>query len=171
MSEKYMELVFRTVRLGIQQGQSPFAACIVKDGEILSYTNNTVFQSSDILAHAEINAIKSAAQKLGKMKLEGASIYCSCEPCPMCFTACHWAGISSIFYSTRISDAKAFGFNELLISNEIMISLSNSNIILHKDILRNEGLKLFKEWKLFQRVYGGGKRKNIQLLPIRHMGN
>lgn len=149
MDEKYMNIVFDSVRAGIINGQSPFAACIVKDDEVIACSYNSVFQERNILAHAEMNVIREATHKLGTMWLEGAAIYCSCEPCPMCFSACHWAKISTIIYSTRISDSKLYGFNELLVSNKQMISLSHSDVHLYKDVLREEGLQLFEEWKEF----------------------
>lgn len=160
MNKKYMEMVFEIARTGIKKGQSPFAACIVKNEEVISCSYNSVFQDCNILSHAEMNVIRAATQKLGTMCLEGADIYCSCEPCPMCFSACHWAKISSIIYSTRISDSKLYGFNELLISNQQMIFLSHSKVKLYKDVLREEGLQLFEEWKKAHLEDHGKKKKS-----------
>lgn len=64
----------------------------------------------------------------------------------MCFSACHWAKISKIFYGTKIKDAKKLGFSELTIPNEKMKSLGGSKIKLEANVLREKNLEVFKLW-------------------------
>ncbi len=146
--ENFMQVAIEKARYGVQNGQSPFGACVVKNGEVISSGSNTVWKDGDITAHAEINAIRKACKKLNSVDLSGCIVYSTCEPCPMCFTACYWARISKIVYGARIKDAKRFGFNEMLISNEQMKSLSKSKIEIKVDFLRDECIEIFKQWAL-----------------------
>jgi len=143
---KFMELAIEKAREGVRGGQSPFGACIVKNGEVLSCVHNAVWENMDITAHAEICAIRQACKKLDSIDLSGCIIYSTCEPCPMCFSACHWARISRIVYGTRIKDAQKFGFNELSISNRKMKEMSVSSVEIIGDFFREENIELFKAW-------------------------
>jgi|ERR687892_1977872 tRNA(Arg) A34 adenosine deaminase TadA len=143
----YMGLAIAKAREGIEQGQTPFGACIVRDGEVLACAHNEVWATCDITAHAEIQALRAACAMLKAVDLKGATIYCTCEPCPMCFGAIHWAKISRIVYGAEISDAKTFGFNELTISNSAMKKLGNSGVEIEDGCLVQENRALFKVWK------------------------
>jgi len=146
MDKKFMQLAIEKAKEGIRSGQTPFGACIVKDLEIISCAHNGVWKDTDVTAHAEINAIRMACKKLNSINLKGCTIYCTTEPCPMCFGACHWARISRIVYGTSIEDAKKIGFNELTISNNRMKSLGKNNAKIIGSFHRDECLKLFEIW-------------------------
>jgi tRNA(Arg) A34 adenosine deaminase TadA len=64
----------------------------------------------------------------------------------MCFTACHWARIPTVFYGTKIADAAKYGFSEWPISDRKMELLGKSKIRLVPGFLRKECLELFQEW-------------------------
>jgi tRNA(Arg) A34 adenosine deaminase TadA len=74
-------------------GQSPFGAVIVREGANVAATHNTVWRDTDPTAHAEVNCIRSAAKELEVIDLSGCEMYSTCEPCPMCLAAIHWAKI------------------------------------------------------------------------------
>jgi tRNA(Arg) A34 adenosine deaminase TadA len=145
--EKYILTAIVKAKEGIDKGQSPFAACIVKDDEIIACEHNTVWENTDITSHAEIIAIRKACKLLNNIDLTGCVIYSTCEPCPMCFTACHWANISRIVFGARIEDSKAFGFSELCVSNKVLKEIGKSKIGIVSDILRQENIELFQYWK------------------------
>ncbi|MFA5156561.1 MAG: nucleoside deaminase [Candidatus Omnitrophota bacterium] len=144
--EKFMRLAINKARQGIKKGQSPFGACIVKNGAVLSLSHNVVWKSADITAHAEINAIRQACKKLKNIDLSGCVVYSTCEPCPMCFSACHWAGISRIVFGTGIKDAKKYGFNELEIASSRMKNMGKCAVRIKAGVLRKESLQLFRLW-------------------------
>ena len=144
--EKFMRKAIARAMEGVESGQSPFGACIVADGQVISCEHNIVWDSTDITAHAEITAIRKACRKLGTIDLSGSVIYSTTEPCPMCFAACHWAKISKIVYGARIEDARKFGFSELTISNRKMKESGGSDIEIVADFLRQENIALFEEW-------------------------
>lgn len=144
--EKFMRYALSLARAGVKKGQTPFGACIVKDNKVLSTAHNKVWAKTDITAHAEIMAIEKACRRLNSIDLSNCVIYTTCEPCPMCFSACHWARISSVVYGVSIKDAKRVGFNELIISCLEMKKMGRSKITLIGGMLRKENLKLMKQW-------------------------
>ena len=144
--ELFMRLAIRKAMQGVEKGQTPFGVCITKEGAVVSCVHNIVWESMDITAHAEIHGIREACKKLNTVDLSGCVIYSTCEPCPMCFSACHWARISKIIYGTHIEDARKLGFSELIISNREMKQSGNSPIEVVGDCLREENLELFEYW-------------------------
>ncbi|NLC55996.1 MAG: nucleoside deaminase [Armatimonadetes bacterium] len=141
-----MRLAIAQAREGIQRGQTPFGACIVRDGVVVAGAHNAVWAHTDITAHAEIEAIRAACRALGTVDLSGCTIYSTCEPCPMCFSACHWANLDRIVYGATIADAARAGFRELAIPNEQMKSYGQSTIQLTSGVLHAECAALFEEW-------------------------
>src|SRR5216684_3132378 len=123
-----MRVAIEKAKEGIALGQTPFGACIARAGGLLSSAHNVVWQTTDITAHAEIHAIREACRKLSSIDLSGCVIYSTCEPCPMCFSACHWARISKIVYGANIQDAQRSGFHELTIPASRMKDLGGSQM-------------------------------------------
>ena len=123
----------------------PFGACIVKDGSVLAVARNTVFKN-DASCHAEINAIRIASRKIKTFDLSGCVIYSTTEPCPMCFSAIHWARIGLIVYGTDIADADKAGFNEIKVSNARLKTLGKMKVKLVPGYLRDECAQLLRDW-------------------------
>ena len=144
---RFMRLAIKKARDGIKNGQTPFGACIVKSGKVIACSHNVVWKNCDITAHAEIKAIRQACKKLKTIDLFGCTIYSTCEPCPMCFSACHWAGIRRIVFGCGIRVAGDFGFNELSISNLKMKGLAKSRVKILPGVLAEESAELFRLWQ------------------------
>lgn len=117
--EDFVKEAIRLASDNVLKGGGPFGAIIVKDGEIISSTGNSVTQTNDPTAHAEVNAIRDACTKLDTFHLDGCVIYSSCEPCPMCLAAIYWARIDKVYFAASREDAAAAGFDDSLIYNEI----------------------------------------------------
>lgn len=145
-----MRQAIAKARQGVRKGQTPFGAVIVKNGRVIAAAHNIVWKSTDITAHAEINAIRMACRKLRSIDLSGCEIYSTCEPCPMCFSACHWARIDRIYYGCGIREATRAGFNELFISNREMKRKGKSPLLSKGGLLRKENAALFTLWKRSQ---------------------
>lgn len=131
---------------GIKAGQSPFGAVIVKNGRVIACAHNAVWKNRDITAHAEMLAIRRACKKMKTIDLSGCVLYSTCEPCPMCFSAIHWAKIAKIVYGIKIRDAHQAGFNELSLSCAKLKQLGKSPVRLMSGFLRNENLEIFRQW-------------------------
>lgn len=136
----------RRARASLGAG-GPFGACIVRDGAILSVSSNHVLAHHDPTAHAEVCAIRQACRSLQTHLLEGAEIYSTTEPCPMCFASIHWARCRRIYYGTGIADVAALGFNEMELSNFQMRDLGKSPVEIVPDFLRDECLELLRFWE------------------------
>lgn len=146
MFAEFMRAAIGKAREGIAAGQSPFGACITRESHVISCAHNLVWRDVDITAHAEIVAIRNACHALKTVDLSGCVIYSTCEPCPMCFAACHWAKLSKIVFGSRIADARRAGFSELNIGNEEMKRAGGSPMEIAGDFLREEALVLFDEF-------------------------
>lgn len=142
--EKFMREAIKQSLKSIKAGQSPFGAVVVKDGKIVARAHNSVRASSDPTAHAEVNALRKAAKKLG-IDLKGCILFSSCEPCPMCFASAHWADIDEIVYGASIEDAKALGFRELGIKDTEFCA-RGSPIRIVQGFLREEAIEAMKKW-------------------------
>ena len=145
--EKFMREAIKICEKGIQDGQSPFGAVIVKNGKVLVRGHNQVWKDKDITAHGEVVAIRKANKKLRKIKLDGCTIYSTTEPCPMCFSASHWAGIDRIVYGASIGDVKKLGFGELTISDKKMKQFGKSKVKITGGVLAKECREQLKRWK------------------------
>ena len=144
--EAYMRMAIEKARAAVASDQSPFGACIVRDGQVLACEHNVVWRTTDSTAHAEITAIRAACRNVNSVKLTGATIYSTTEPCPMCFAAIHWAGIARIVYGASIADAARASFGELTISNIDMKRLGGSGVDVVPAVLAPEAAALFDEW-------------------------
>ncbi len=113
MDAKYMKLAAEMAVKAVSSGKGgPFGAVIVKDGEVIAAEHNMVIANIDPTAHAEITAIRAAAARLGSFDLSACEIYSSCEPCPMCLAALHWARIPRLYYGCAAEDAEKVGFDD-----------------------------------------------------------
>jgi len=130
----------------VKKGGGPFGAVITRKGKILAESCNLVTALNDPTAHAEINVIRAAAQKLGTFDLSGCVVYSSCEPCPMCLGAIYWARIDKVFFANTTSDAKNIGFDDSLIYEEISRPLQERRIEF-RQFLREEALEAFRDWE------------------------
>lgn len=141
-----MQLAIDKARLGIAGGQSPFGCAIAAHDRLLAVEHNLVLATTDITAHAEINALRAACKTSGDVHLRGSVVATTCEPCPMCLAALHWAQVDVVYFGATIADATRAGFNELRISAADMVRLGGSPLRLVPDLLADECRALFDDW-------------------------
>jgi tRNA(Arg) A34 adenosine deaminase TadA len=112
----FMGRAAKLAKEGVEKGEGgPFGAVVVQNGKVVGEACNRVLATNDPTAHAEILAIRAAAKKLGRFHLEGCEIYTTCEPCPMCLAAIHWAHLDRVHYAMTRHDAAAIGFDDAAI--------------------------------------------------------
>lgn len=143
----FMQLAIQVAWQGVEKGEMPFGACIVRNGQMISVAHNSAKANIDTTAHAEMQAIREASRRVKTLELPGCVIYSTCEPCPMCFTACVWSKLGKVVYACRIEDAERAGIRQVPISSARMNQLGQSGIGLVGDVLREESLKLFEAWR------------------------
>ena len=144
--ERFMKMAIAKAREGMAEGQAPFGACVVRGGEVVSCEHNRVWRDTDITAHAEIVAIREACRAMGTVDLSCCEIYATTEPCPMCFSAIHWARIGKVYFGSCIEDAAMTGFNELRASNREMAKACSSPVKSQGGMMREECQELFREF-------------------------
>ena len=142
----FMRLAVQAAWQGLGKGEMRFGACIVRKEQVLSVSHNSAKANIDTTAHAEVQAIREASRQRRMLELAGCVIYATCEPCPMCFTACLWAQLGRIVYACRIEDAEKAGIWQIPISSSRIKQLGESGVQLVGDVLREESLKLFEAW-------------------------
>ena len=141
-----MREAIRLADESVQNGGGPFGAVIVRNGEIVAGSANSVTRDNDPTAHAEVNTIRQACRKLGTFDLSDCVIYTSCEPCPMCLGAIYWAHISRIYYGNTKKDAADIDFADDFIYKELE-QHKEARVVPAIPMLRNEALKTFRAWE------------------------
>ena len=123
----------------------PFGAVILKNGEIVSIAHNTVIESKDPTAHAEVSAIRLATKKLNTHDLTGCTLYVNAEPCPMCLSAIIWANIKEVYYANTKEEAGNIGFRDDLIYD--YIKNRDGNILKTHHVENEKAKEIFEEFK------------------------
>jgi tRNA(Arg) A34 adenosine deaminase TadA len=142
----FMRLAIQSAWQGLEAGEMPFGACIVRRGQVVVVSHNRAKAHMDTTSHAEVQAIRDASRTLKTLELPGCVIYSTCEPCPMCFAACAWAKIGRIVYACRIEDAAKAGIRQIPIPSSRMKELGYREVELIGDVLREDSVKLFEAW-------------------------
>ncbi|RMD49767.1 MAG: nucleoside deaminase [Alphaproteobacteria bacterium] len=104
----YMDLALEEARAAAARGEVPVGAVVVgPDGEVLARAGNRTRELADPTAHAEMLALRAAAERLGSERLTGCDLYVTLEPCPMCAAAIGLARIRRLYYGA--ADPKSGG--------------------------------------------------------------
>ena len=138
MQEKFMEIA---QKLALTSGDDiPVGAVIVKDGEIISIACNEKEKLNDVVAHAEILAIKKASHLLENWRLDDCELYVTLEPCPMCAWAILQSRIKAVYFGSYDTQYGAFG-SKLNLQN-----ICNSKIMVRGGILEEKCDKILKDF-------------------------
>ncbi len=141
-----MRLAVAEARRGVKAGEGgPFGAVIVRDGVVVGRGHNRVVAAHDPTAHAEIVALRRAARRLGRFHLFDCVLFTTCEPCPMCLAAMHWARIKAFWYGCDRRDAARIGFADKDIY-DFMAGRSAKSVPRGRPLLRGDCLTVFAEW-------------------------
>ena len=139
----------RAIQLAVdnaRNGGGPFAALVVRHGEVIAQGVNRVTASNDPTAHAEVVAIRAACEALGQFHLDGCTLYATCEPCPMCLGAIYWAHVDRVLYASTRSDAAESGFDDAHIYYEIERPAGEREIPM-QPCMRDAGQAPFAAWQ------------------------
>src|ERR1700760_1249516 len=144
-----LEFLRRAIALATQNVTSgrggPFAALIARDGKVIAEGVNIVTATNDPTAHGEITAIRAACKALATFTLAGCELYTSCEPCPMCLAASHWARLDAVFYGASAQDAAKAGFDDAFLYAEFKKDSARRSLPAEQ-FLRDEAWTSFAAW-------------------------
>lgn len=99
--EYFMKQAYQEALNAYEAGEIPVGAVIVSNQQIIARTHNLSEQLNDVTAHAEMQAITSAAHHIGGKYLKDCTLYVTLEPCVMCAGALYWSQISKVIYAAR----------------------------------------------------------------------
>lgn len=140
----------RAIRLSVENVRSgsggPFAAIVVKDGEVIAEGVNQVTRTNDPTAHAEMVAIREACRRLGHFELTGCELYTSCEPCAMCLGAIYWARPARVYFAASAGDAGSVGFDDDYIVGQLCLPAADREIPMVQ-MMREVAQEAFQAWK------------------------
>lgn len=143
------DLLRHAVDLAVESARGsggPFGAVLARDGEVIATGVNDVVGSGDPTAHAEIIAIRAACRVLDTHVLTGTVMYTSCEPCPMCLSACIWARVDRVVFAASRLRAADSGFDDEALYEEIAAPLSKRRMLRIEQLLADEGNRPFSAW-------------------------
>jgi aryl-alcohol dehydrogenase-like predicted oxidoreductase/tRNA(Arg) A34 adenosine deaminase TadA len=141
----FMREAIELAHAAVARGGGPFGTVVVLDGQVIGRGWNQVTLCHDPTAHAEILAIRDACARRGTFRLEGAQMYSSCEPCPMCLGAILWAGITELCYGADRTDAAAAGFADDDFDAEVARAPALQRVTVRR-LMRDEARTVFAAW-------------------------
>jgi guanine deaminase len=142
------DLLRRAIALAVESAGTdggPFGSIVTKGDEVVSTGTNRVTASGDPTAHAEVVAIRRAAEVLGTHDLSGCTLYASTEPCPMCLAAAWWARVDAIVFAADRDAAARAGFDDAAIYREVAADRDVRSIPC-RQALAGEGEAPFEAW-------------------------
>lgn len=131
------------------EGKTPFGALVVIGGEVVGTGTSSVVELQDPTAHAEVMALRSAGQALGRHLMEDGVMYASSEPCPMCLVACYWAKIPRLVYAATSHDVAVHGFEDRQFYRELALPNKERTLVAEvaaEGELRDNAVGALTEW-------------------------
>jgi tRNA(Arg) A34 adenosine deaminase TadA len=142
---RHMQAALEAARRGMLAGEPPVGANLVRDNDSLATLSNGVISDLDVTAHAEMRVIREACRSQRKLSLDGCTLYVTVEPCPMCLSACHYAGIDRVVWGASLEDMHAVTGSELTI-HYAALEAGGIDIDVSGDCLGEESRALLGEW-------------------------
>jgi len=135
--ETFMVVALEEARQSLKDGNCGFGAVVARNGEVIAKAHDTEKTKGDPTAHAEITAVKMAADHLGR-DLSGCIVVSTHEPCPMCSTAILWAGIDKIGYGFSIREAIQQGRRRIDLPCKEIFDRAGKPVSIFEDIMHSE---------------------------------
>jgi tRNA(Arg) A34 adenosine deaminase TadA len=139
-----MALALAQARQSLAEGNKGYGAVVVSGGQVIAKAHDTAVVERDPSQHAELRAIRAAAQALGDANLCGAVLFSTCEPCPMCAGLAVWANLSAVVYGASIAETAALGKTRIHLSLEEVVSRSPVMVEVIGGVLKEECLELYR---------------------------
>lgn len=151
MQQDTQDYIKRTIEIAtgaVKNGNHPFGALLVYNGNILLESENAVVTEKDATQHAELRLVSQAARVFGSDILRETTLYCSTEPCAMCTGAIYWSGVRSIVFGCSEGTLAKYAGPDFLIPCSILLQYAKEKVEVsgpHLESLAEEVHKDF--WK------------------------
>ena len=139
-----MGIALEEAKESLKEGNNGFGAVVVKDDQILVRTHDREESECDPTSHAELNAIRLAAQRCGR-DLGDCTLVCTHEPCPMCAAALVWSGMKTVVYGYSIAEALAEGRKRIDLNCRELFTRAKSDIRVYEGILHDQCSILYRK--------------------------
>jgi tRNA(Arg) A34 adenosine deaminase TadA len=147
MDETYIREAIELARAAVSSGNTPFGSLLVVDGAVVRRSENTTLTDDDVTAHPELKLARWAARELDAGELADCTMYTSTEPCEMCATAIHYAGLGRVVYSVSgESLATLRGVEQSGVSCEELIERKGGSTTVEGPVLETEGLAIHEAY-------------------------
>lgn len=147
--EAYVREAIELAREAVSDGNTPFGSLLVVDGTVVRRSKNTTLTEDDITAHPELKLARWAASELSPAELADCTMYTSTEPCEMCATAIHYAGIDRVVYSVSGASLAALrGASTEGIPCEELIERKGGSTDVEGPVLEDEGMRVHEEFSV-----------------------
>ena len=143
----FLDQAVALARQNALKGARPFGAIVVRDGLVLGKGVNDVAITNDPTAHGDIQAIREACRTLGSPRLDGAVMYVSGHPCPMCLAAAHLSGIREVVYAYSLEDAEPYGLSSGPIYSEMAKPVGSQSVKVTQAAASSGARELYDLWR------------------------
>jgi tRNA(Arg) A34 adenosine deaminase TadA len=137
-SEHFLRQAIALASQARAEGNHPFGALLVLDGEVVLTAMNSVHSGRDPTGHAETNLVAGAIRRLSTDQIRRATLYTSCEPCAMCVGKMYWAGIRSVVYALSAEDLAAVAGPDFLVPCRELFARATEPVTVSGPMLRHE---------------------------------
>ena len=142
----YMRIALQLAESAVEKGNEPFGAILVKEGEVVAKSENSIVNMSDPTKHAELKLISDYTQLSKNIDLSEYTMYTSCEPCFMCSGATVWANLGTLVYSAGSRDLNEMINENLFDSSDIVYEYSHHKPVVIKNVLHDEGVEILRSY-------------------------
>jgi tRNA(Arg) A34 adenosine deaminase TadA len=139
-----MAIAIEEAKQSRREGNKGYGAVVLMGEQLLSAVHDTAATAKDPSRHAEVNAIRLAAERLGDADLSGGVLVSTCEPCPMCSSLAVWANLTTIVYGVSIEETARMGKARIRISAQEIVDRSPAMVEVIGGVLAAECRKLYE---------------------------
>ena len=144
--EEFIKRAYDLARKAQANGDHPFAAVLVIDGEVVLECLNTVNTNRDVTRHPELDILRLAATRFSENELNRATLYASTEPCAMCSGAIYWSGVSGLVYGCPAETLGKIAGGSFVVPCRELLSRGKRKIEIIGPVLPHEGAEIHRDY-------------------------
>ena len=144
--ERFMQIAIELSEAAVSNGNEPFGAVLVKDGEIVFTNENQIYTMHDPTFHGEMGLIRRFCEETGITDLREYTLYSSCEPCFMCSGAMVWVRLGRLVYGASNIDLEAILGKQGCSCSRMVFENSSWQPEVTEGVLRDEACKVLKSY-------------------------